>query len=61
MIDGKYLNMKESAEYLGYSREWFYTIKKKYKLEPAAKIGNMALYLRSDLKKLKKFIADEPK
>lgn len=54
MIDGKYLNLKESAKFLGCSREWFYTLREKYNLEPAAKLGNMALYFINDLKKVKK-------
>jgi hypothetical protein len=58
MLDGKFLNAKESANFIGCSREWFYTLKEKYKLEPAARVANMWLYSRQDLKRIKKEMAN---
>ena len=59
MLDGKYLNASEAANYLGFSREWFYTLKEKHNLEPSNKVGNMPLYSIIDLRRIKKVLANE--
>lgn len=44
-----------AAKYLGLKhRQYFYDVKKKFRLEPAAKVGSMPLYMLSQLKKIKK-------
>lgn len=54
MLDEKYLNATKAAEFLGCSREWFYTLKEKYELKPAGKYSNMYLYHIKHLKRVKK-------
>lgn len=49
------LNATQSAEYLGLKhRTQFFPVMDKYKLEEVAKFGNVKLYAKSDLKKVRK-------
>jgi hypothetical protein len=50
----KLLNATESARYLGVSRTAFFPIQKEFNLKSVAKVGNVSLYAKSDLKGVKK-------
>lgn len=52
-IPRKFYNASEAAEYLGISRQYFYVLKRKHKLEPAKKEYNMPFYVALDLMKVK--------
>jgi hypothetical protein len=56
-IPKKFYNATEAAAYLGVSRQYFYTLKRKYSLEPVQKNYHMPMYAPLDLMKLKKLIA----
>ena len=52
-IPRKFYNASEAAAYLGVSRQYFYTLKRKHKLEPSIKEYHMPMYAALDLAKIK--------
>ena len=52
-IPKKFYNASEAADYLGVSRQYFYVLKRKHKLEPTIKEYHMPMYSALDLMKAK--------
>lgn len=52
-IPRKFYNASEAAVYLGVSRQYFYVLKRKHRLEPAKREYNMPFYAALDLMKVK--------
>jgi len=49
-------NASEAAKYLGVSRQYFYTLKRKHQLEAVWREYNMPFYAALDLMKIKALI-----
>ena len=49
-------NASEAAKYLGVSRQYFYTLKRKHQIEPVTKEYGMPFYAALDLMKVKALI-----
>lgn len=49
----KFYNATDAAKYLGISRQFFYILKRKYQLEPAARDQATPLFAALDLMRIK--------
>lgn len=52
----QYLNATHAAIYLGISRQYFYFIKRKYKLEPSHQEGIVSYYSKRELSIIKRWM-----
>lgn len=54
MRSNKILTTAEAAAYLGKSRQWFWSLAKKYRLKPVQEYGTVKLYALDDIKRIKR-------